>query len=355
MTDKRVWTVVALGLLGGAVVACSSTAGKNGPTMTEGGGGAMSEEGEAPSVPPGGAEAEAGETYGGAGGMPPDELAECGPGMEHSAVDPSTCVFTDTSPWVVYQADDDTPAVAEMYAVKRDLIGQMAPIKLNATLEEGWQAHWSHTWSPDGQTLTFAVQMDAAPFTSSIEVVSFDESGPHWRQRLDGENCRWSPSGKTLTITGPRGASLYERERDGSLAKVADAPAMASSIHGYWSARDEFVFAWISGSTKQAAIQRFKRQEGAWILEPLISNLALAHFAVSPKGTELVFEEPGKGGSASGALYVYDLVAGGQPRLVTGPGDYSFEWSSDGNRFLLVTNDTLAADRHFGRLAPPTA
>ncbi len=285
----------------------------------------------------------------------------CGVGRECSNDAIGACVYTDASPWLVYQADDDTPAVAEVYAVKRDLIGKMDPIQLNDQLEPGWQAHWSDNWSPDRSCLTFGVRMDEAPFTAAIDVVAFDASGPRFQRRIPGEYGHWSPSGAMLAVSGPRGFSLYERTSSGDVALVLQAQQDGvSNVHGVWSARGELVFAWTVIATQQAQFQRFARVGGAWVVQPLISNVALSRFRLSPTGNELVFEERPGVDSTKGALYSFDLVGGGPPRLVTAPGSYSYAWSPDGQRFLLVQNSDADRGRafmatgrvHQGALAP---
>jgi hypothetical protein len=262
---------------------------------------------------------------------------DCGEGRQCSDEDGGACHFTDTSPWIVYQADDDEPSVPELYALKRDLIGKMTPIKLNADLEPGWQARWDDQWSPDRRLLTFGVAMVSPPYRSTIEVVRFDEAGPHWVQRLEGDEVQWAPSGQVLAVREAQGVSIYDYSSAGEVRSVLQVrDADATNVHGYWTKQDEYVFAWTSASTMKAHVQKLTRASGSWLAQGIASNMDMWYFRLSPTGTEIVYAEPGHGRTSAGALYAYDLVAGGLFKLVAAAGSYSFDWSADGSQFLLV-------------------
>jgi hypothetical protein len=262
---------------------------------------------------------------------------ECSEGTACSNGRGGACQFTDTSPWIVYQADDDEPGVSELYALRRDLIGKMTPIKLNAELEPGWQVRSRDQWSPDRRLLTFSIGTRSSARAAAIEVVRFDETGPHWAQRLEGEDIQWAPSGTLLAAREAHGVAIYDYDGEGELTQVMSVrDSDATNVHGYWTQRDEYVVALTSMSTKQSWIQKLSGASGWWSARGVASNLALSHFRLSPTGTELVYEEPSSGEERNGALYAYDLFGGGLLKRVAAPGSHSFDWSADGRQFLLV-------------------
>ena len=181
MTTKRVWASVVMGSIGTMLLGCSTgAAGHNGSS------GAMGGHAGAADV-----ELGAADLADLAGGSAPEDTAAEGGAPSQPCVTPESCdddkLRRDTSPWIVYRADDDTPGVSEAYALKRDLVGQMEPIKLNDPLEPGWDAKGGGGWAPDHQLYTFSIRQ-RSPYRNVIELVYFGDGLPRKAQRLDGED-----------------------------------------------------------------------------------------------------------------------------------------------------------------------
>jgi hypothetical protein len=73
------------------------------------------------------------------------------------------CAYPDASPWLAYVADEDTPGLEELYAVKESLIGVQQPIKLNAPLPVSpgkTPRLYSPAWTNDGRWLVYGVVLD---------------------------------------------------------------------------------------------------------------------------------------------------------------------------------------------------
>lgn len=138
------------------------------------------------------------------------EAASCGIGMQCSNDDAGACVFTDQSPWIIYEADDDTPGVPEVYAVKRGLLGQMEPIKINAPFAEGWEASRPGEWSPDHQWYSFTI-IRREPYDEAAQVVYFGRGLPMPAVELKGAQVvQWSPSGRFFATTEAHGLAIYQ-------------------------------------------------------------------------------------------------------------------------------------------------
>jgi hypothetical protein len=136
------------------------------------------------------------------------EARSCEPNLECSDSEGGACVFADESPWIVYQADDDTPGIPEVYAVKRGLLGKMTPIKLNDPLEAGWEAT-SGGWSPDHQLYTFVIRQ-LSPYRAITQAVRFGHGLPEKAVAIPGDSIDWAPSGRAFAMSEESGISIYE-------------------------------------------------------------------------------------------------------------------------------------------------
>lgn len=257
------------------------------------------------------------------------------------------CVFTDTSPWVVYQADDDTPGVAEVYAVKRDLVGKMEPVRLNDELTPGWSGAWTGEWAPDHQMYTFSV-CQLSPYHCAIELVYFGHGLPGKARRLEGEALLWAPSRQAFAINGINGVSIYEYSGEGDYKQVFS--AVGGSVPDCapkWTIRDELVFAGTSPKTKKPGLQRALRDGSVWRATTLIEEVDLQQFEVRPDGTELVYR-PHTDESSLPPLYVIQMEEGSEPQVLAKAGNHSFRWSPTGTGFLLLEGDAGATKAYLG-------
>jgi len=91
------------------------------------------------------------------------------------------CAYPDASPWLAYVADEDTPGLEELYAVKESLIGVQQPIKLNAPLPVSpgkTPRLYSPAWTNDGRWLVYGVVLDEQWSALRWYAVGFDAGTP---------------------------------------------------------------------------------------------------------------------------------------------------------------------------------
>jgi hypothetical protein len=246
------------------------------------------------------------------------------------------CVFSDASPWVIYMADDDTPGVTEAYAVKRDLIGKMDPVKLNDALEPGWITESFRGWTPDPQLFSFNVSQSSAPYRSAVELVYFGHGLPGKPQRLEGYDIRWSPSWQLFAVIGENGVSINAYSGNGNFETVLTFESSDyTDFYGYWTPGDEFVFSQTSRLGQVSRIQRAVRDGAGWKVLPLLDGLVgLSQFELSPTGKELTYHVETSDGR-KGPLYALALAEGSKPKVLLPGGEDWVSWSPDGSRFLL--------------------
>lgn len=246
------------------------------------------------------------------------------------------CVFTDDSPWVIYQADDDTPSVAEVYAIRKNLLGEMNPIKLNRQLEPGWGASWGGVWSPDGKVYAFNVE-NVALRQPALQLVHFGSGLPDEAQQIEGANIEWAPSGLAFAVTQRTGLFVYEYSGDGRFEQVFSAvDAGTDNTYGSWSPLDEYVYALTKTSNDKSSIRRVARNGASWVGSSLIEDVAdMQYFRISPKGSELVYELAGDGWTRP-PLHVMRVDQPSVPKQLAPEGDHAYSWSPDGERFLVT-------------------
>jgi hypothetical protein len=259
---------------------------------------------------------------------------QCQVGMECTEGHPSTCIFTDHSPWIVYEADDDTPGVPEAYAVKRGLLGKMQPLKLNGPLEKGWAASGPGTWSPDHQVYSFRVTK-REPYEVALQVVRFGDGLPEAAVQLPGEGGHWSSSSKLLAITGPLGLTIYALTEAGQLELAyRDGDEGREQSYGWWAEDDAFVFAAQRKSDELWDIWRSYFDGAAWRTGLVVQDLDLIGFALSPTLKEVVYATRGHEPSQQ-YLFAHDLKRINYPIKLAGPRWGALDWSRDGQNYLL--------------------
>lgn len=259
----------------------------------------------------------------------------CDVGLECSNEDAGECIFIDQSPWIVYEADDDTPGVPEVYAVKRGLLGQMQPIKINAALADGWSAFRPGAWSPDRQFYGFSV-IKRETSQTAVQVVYFGKGFPEAAVELDGDEVQWSPSGELLATREPHAVAIYARSKTRKIELAyRDGDPLREQYHGWWGENDSFVFASKRTEEQRWDISRAHPYGGAWETRLVVENLDLNWFSVSPQLTEIVYATP-DGGQTGTYVFAHSLKLINSPIKIAGPNWSSFRWSTDGRRYALL-------------------
>ncbi|HXK20489.1 MAG TPA: hypothetical protein VNG33_21915, partial [Polyangiaceae bacterium] len=187
------------------------------------------------------------------------------------------------------------------------------------------------------------------------EVVHFGRGGPESATRLEGEYLQWAPSGKAFAIGETQGLSIYDYSDDGTFERSFHTTSPdAANVHGWWTHRDEFVFASQSTATKKYGIHRAAHDGGVWKDSSLIEGLEMASFRLSPNGDELTYETPATNDTES-SLFVMQAKPGSKPKLLGAPGWHvageservSLSYASDGAHFLLFVTDDAHGTRAY--------
>lgn len=260
----------------------------------------------------------------------------CGASSSCSEAAQGACVYTDQSPWIVYQADDDTPGVQELYAIKRGLIGKMEPLKLSGRLDSGWQA-FAPGWSPDAQLYLFVLRHEASD-SAKLGFVYFDEQGPGLPHTIEGDNPRWSPSGRYLVVEEANAVAVYENEGEGKLTRVVH--QAGASHQGYrcqWLNDDQLFFTMRSSGSTVSSIYRAAPGAQGFQASAVLDVKNLEQFWPSPDGTALTYDYQTDTGEVS-ALFVISTSPGSKRRELAPAGAHSVSWSPDGSQLLLVNS-----------------
>lgn len=250
------------------------------------------------------------------------EAVECPVGMECSAEQDDACVFSSAAPWIVYVADDETSGLAEAFAVKSDLLGQMEPVKISAELDAGWEVDGVGPWSPDGSAVVLGVHSQAEQSYRAYAVRFADKLPEPAILLTDGmaasrsQGVSWSPSGQSLLVT-----------RDGGLYAVRFAPAEAVSharvTPGGFSAvsgvlRDDQQVVWVGqrDATQKWQIARALDQGQGWVQDVLVTEQPLEGARLVPN-TNLAFYVTLEGSDRY--LYSLETSTAAKPTQLAGP------------------------------------
>lgn len=267
------------------------------------------------------------------------EAASCGIGMECSNDDAGACVFTDQSPWIIYEADDDTPGVPEVYAVKRGLLGQMEPIKINAPFAEGWEASRPGEWSPDHQWYSFTI-IRREPYDEAAQVVYFGRGLPMPAVELKGAQVvQWSPSGRFFATTEAHGLAIYQYKAPDSVELVhREAAPERAQFYGDWALNDTFIFAAQDTATELWDISALSSGLDTWQSQLLSFGHGWVSFAVSPSKTEIIYDTAAS--PSQGTRFFAQSLLRSQTTLLANPGRNWLIWSPRGGYLLLLPADS---------------
>jgi len=175
----------------------------------------------------------------------------------------ATCGYTDSSAWLVYQADEDTPGLDELYAVRQSLIGVQTPIKISASLPHAPLEHptsISFVWSADGQWLSFGSTELNDTVSTRFYGVRFDHGIPQTPIALAGDllavsSISWSPTGHDLLVRGGWNNLYWVHLHD----RTADAPVQINPVvqnvrYAFWATSGSILYVTYEGLAYRAVI-----------------------------------------------------------------------------------------------------
>lgn len=264
------------------------------------------------------------------------------------------CAYPGASPWLVYLADEDTPDLEELYAVKESLIGVQVPIKLNAPLpfSPGKTPRLvGEAWSDDGQWLVYGVALDEKWSVVRWYAVGFDAGAPS----VPIELTKDLPAGQ-IFLSHPvfgqsassYGHSVLLRQTNGDLYRV-DLTAKGASAPFQLNLGTETVVnaEWALGGTAVT----YTSQTQAFLINPDgAGRAAFADYSPtlamdpSANGSRLSFREPG-----SSDFYVAKVAPGEAIVKVNGTNlgsdGVSYRLSGDG-RYVTYSASEKVAGSH---------
>lgn len=268
-----------------------------------------------------------------AGSCVAGEPIECAEHLACVEADGGSCVFTDESPWVIYTADDDTVAQTEIYAVKRDLIGKMTPIKLNGELEAGSEVE-RYSWSLDRRLLALSI-WNGEQYTKT-EFVYCGAGEPRQVATTSGGSVDWSSSAHQVAVCSPSGVILLDYAEDGQLSPVFSWEGPTESYpHGAWSKSNDFVFGAKVAAANVSRLYTTSHDSGKWEVRQLTEVVGLGQLRVSPSEPELLYSLVTPD-SIDSPLYALGTAMGSEPKLLAAEANSSVQWSQDGRQYLLL-------------------
>lgn len=159
------------------------------------------------------------------------------------------CAYSDDAPWLAYVADEDTPGVEEVYAVKESLIGKQQPIKLNLPLPGQKPRLIWPSWTRDGRWLIYGATLDdqsgaarwyAVRFVQGVPEppIELTKGLPDGRYQLSYSDAGVSPDGHNLLLY-QTGGDMYRIDLNASdptarlkINAFSDVVQMASWVKG---------------------------------------------------------------------------------------------------------------------------
>ncbi len=260
----------------------------------------------------------------------PDSCRTCDSAMAGASSAPS-------NPWVVYQADDDTRGVQEIYAVQRDQPETVPPIRLHEPLAPDWQVFAFGGWAPDPELYLFTAYRESSN-EWKLWLVYFDEHGPSLTTTIDGTNPRWSPSGRYLAVETTDGVSIYENRGAGELARTFHQAGKSDAGFGCrWAGRDQLFFSVQMQDAEAPSIVRAAPLAQGFRVSTVVSGAENPRrFEVSPDASVVTFER----NTQPSSLYAADVRSAGKATELAGAGAHLSSWSPDSAHLLVVNSVT---------------
>ena len=191
---------------------------------------------------------------GGEGGQEPAGDAGAAGAPE---TDPRPGIASDSRSWLIYDADDDTPGRAQLYAAKQTPLGLQLPIKISAPLPAAESVTLDFAWSADGQWFLFGTTQKNDRVPTRWYAVSFAGGAPHAPVVLsDGlpglSYLDWSPTGHELLLQSNDGNAYWTHlsEQDAAAPIRLNSPSQVIS-HAIWATSAAVLY-----GTKDAAAYR---------------------------------------------------------------------------------------------------
>lgn len=199
--------------------------------------------------------------------------------VEGTSQDP--CSYPDSSPWLVYEADEDTPAVDELYAVKESLLGVQRPIKISAPLPNAPTEHptpYTFEWSADGRWVLFGSTQKNDQVSTRYYAVRMDGGMPQRPIELTHglpsvQYVRWSPTGHEALFVGGEGSLYWLHLSEEGLVSAVRLNGAGHFVHSaawlnnrtvvYWTT-DYAVYQVPVGSNPAPAPSPFARSNGSF-------------------------------------------------------------------------------------------
>ncbi|MEI9954288.1 MAG: hypothetical protein WDO74_36280 [Pseudomonadota bacterium] len=137
----------------------------------------------------------------------------------------------------MYEADEDTPALDELYAVKESLIGIQQPIKISVAQLRAPTEHlapFSFSWSADGRWLMYGTTEKDDTVPTRWHAVRFDGGVPQAPVVLtDGlppvSGMTWSPTGARAPVPGQLGQPVLGPPERGERGRPREPQSVGAS------------------------------------------------------------------------------------------------------------------------------
>jgi hypothetical protein len=264
------------------------------------------------------------------------------------------CIFLGRAPWIFFDASSQSEWRGEVYAVRSDLVGTMAPVLITVD-RAGWfpAGFRGFLWAPDG-TMAVVPAVNGSFASDAFlwrpgrglpdPAVPLVEDEP----RADFQALSWSPSSRALAYVRHDGRlDFIEISPVGEL--VRSKIDTAERVIDVWVKNDnELVYTTLDFMTSLATLVLATRSDGTWSTYPLGSTTSFDRYH-SPDLTFVDFITRNQMTGLS-TYWVVETKNGSEPIAVTDPAqDVGISWSPDGSQFIVAATDaTNATALHAG-------
>jgi hypothetical protein len=283
---------------------------------------------------------------------------ECPAGLVCSAAKDDACVFEGAAPWILYTADADTAGVTELYGVKSDLLGTMAPVKLNATLDAGFELYAGLVWSPDG---TAAVYTTANAGATKLEsyLVRFGDGLPEAAVQLTKgmsasklSTAYWSPSGTALMIARDDGPHVVDLADDGTVTQTRIGADGYDQYVAFLKNDNEVGYFARNVITTKISANLAVRSGNAWTKHTLVADIGTPFGLTASADRSTLAYITGDAQNLR-TLSTLEATEGATPTKIAGPAlDIASYASPDVTHYVLATTDKVSNETTvFGGIA----